>query len=290
MHELLLLLRAGDGFATAAAIASARVPRSVLQRALHDRAVLRVRRGWYALADTPPLELAAVRAGGVLTCVALLRHLGLWTTERPRLHVALGGSSVHDLRPGEVGHWRSWPGQGRRSSSQDGIGAAILHLVTCVSDIDAIATIDSALNRGLLPAEELRSLRAIAPAGTTALFDRADGRSQSGLETKTRVSARRLRVQVRPQVVIPRVGRVDIVVGERLVLESDGHRFHSSLEQFHEDRRRDLELAAQGYLCLRLDNHQIMDDWARTEAVILSLIRRREHLWTPAQTRRQKLG
>jgi very-short-patch-repair endonuclease len=91
-------------------------------------------------------------------------------------------------------------------------------------------------------------------------------------------------------VAIPRVGRVDTVVGERLVLESDGHRYHSSLEQFHEDRRRDLELAAQGYLCLRLDNHQIMHDWPGTEAVIVSLIRRREHLWTPAQRRRHDLS
>ena len=290
MHELLRFLRAGDGFATASALASARVPRSVLQRALDDRAVLRVRRGWYALAGTPPLELAAVRAGGVLTCVALLRHLGLWTAERPRLHVALGLSSVHDLRPGEVGHWRTWPGHSRRSASQDGIGAAILHLMTCAREDDAIATIDSALNSGLLPAEELPALRAIAPVGKRSLLDRADGRSQSGLETKTRVSTRRLRVQVRSQVAIPRVGRVDTVVGERLVLESDGHRYHSSLEQFHEDRRRDLELAAQGYLCLRLDNHQIMHDWPRTEVVVLSLIRRREHLWTPAQRRRHDLS
>lgn len=290
MHELLALLSAAGGFAPAHAVRTAGIPRSDLADAVEAGAVVRVRRGWYALASAPPLELAAVRAGGVLTCVSLLHHLGLWTVDRPALHVALGDSSVHDLRPGAIGHWRRWPGRGRRSFSQDGVGAAVLHLVTCVGEDDAVVTIDSALNLGLLQQDELSTLRALAPAGKRALFDRVDGRSQSGLETKTRLSMARHRVQVRPQVLIPRVGHVDDVIGDRLVLESDGYRFHSSADQFREDRRRDLELARQDYLCIRLDNHQIMEDWPRTEAALLELVRRREHRWSPAQRRRHNLS
>lgn len=290
MYEFLSLLAAGGGFAPAGALRAAGITRSSIEKAVASRAVLRVRRGWYALPAVPPAELAAVRSGGVLTCVSLLHHLGIWTVDRPALHVALGESSVHDLTPGAVGHWRRWPGQGRRSFSQDGLGAAILHLVTCVSEDDAIVSIDSALNLGLLEAEELPGLRALAPVGKRALFSRVDGRSQSGLETRTRLSMGRHRVRVRPQVFIPRVGRVDDVIGDRLVLESDGYRYHSALEQFREDRRRDLELARQEYLCIRLDNHQIMDDWPNTEEVLLSLIRRREHRWSPAQRRRHDLG
>lgn len=95
---------------------------------------------------------------------------------------------------------------------------------------------------------------------------------------------------MRTQVVIPGVGHVDEVIGDRLVLESDGYRFHSSLEQFREDRRRDLELARQEYLCIRLDNHQIMEDWPRTEEALFTIIRRNEHLWSAAQRRRHGLG
>ncbi|MBO0984084.1 DUF559 domain-containing protein [Rathayibacter sp. SD072] len=181
------------------------------------------------------------------------------------------------------------PGQGQRSLSQDGVGAAVLHLVTCVRDDDAIVTIDSALNSGLLTVEELGTLRQLAPLGKRALFERVDGSSQSGLETKTRLRLRRRRVQVRTQVPVPGVGFVDEIVGERLVLESDGYRYHGSLEQFREDRRRDLELARQEYLCIRLDNHQIMEDWPRTEEALLSLIHRQEHLWTAPQRRRRGL-
>ena len=289
MTDLGSLLAAGGGFAPASALRAAGIDRTTLERALSAGDVVRVRRGWYALAGVPEIELAAVRAGGVLTCVSLLHALGLWTTERPGLHVALGDSSVHSVRPGAVGHWRRWPGQGRRSFSQDGIGSAILNLITCIGEDDAIVTIDSALNSGLLDADELPALRALAPAGKRNLFARVDGRSQSGLETKTRLSMRRRNVLVRPQVLIPHVGRVDEVIGDRMVLETDGYRYHSSVEQFHEDRRRDLELARQEYLCIRLDNHQIMDDWPRTEAALFAMIRRNEHLWTAAQRRRRGL-
>ena len=290
MHALLSLLAAGGGFAPARALVDAGVARSTLDRALRDGTVIRVRRGWYALAGAPPVEIAAIAAGGVLTCVSLLHRLGVWTSDRPALHVAFGDSFVHDSRAGVVGHWRRWPGQGRRSFAQDGIGAAILHLVTCVSEVDAIASIDSALNIGLLDVDALRALRALAPVGRRSVFDRADGRSQSGLESKARVCTSALGVSFRPQVHIPRVGRVDGIVGDRMVLETDGYRYHSSVEQFHEDRRRDLELARQEYLCIRLDNHQIMDDWPRTEDVLLTLIRRQEHLWTPAQRRRKNIS
>lgn len=286
MRELLTLLMSGGGFAPARALRAAGIARSSVERALVSGHVVRARRGWYALPTVPPVELAAVRAGGLLTCVSLLHHLGLWTVDRPALHVALGDSSVHELPRGAIGHWRRWPGQGRRSFSQDGVGAAILHLVTCVGEDDAIVTIDSALNRGLLAAEDLPGLRALAPIGKRDLFARVDGRSQSGLETKTRLSTRRHNVRVRTQVVIPAVGRVDQVIGDRLVLESDGYSFHSSIEQFREDRRRDLELARQEYLCIRLDNHQIMEDWPRTEEALFTIIRRNEHLWTAVQRRR----
>lgn len=290
MTDVLALLAAAGGSAPSRALAVAGVRRATLDHALSTGKVVRVRRGWYALADAPAVEVAAVRSGGLLTCVSLLWHLGLWTVERPALHVALGSSSVRAVRGGIVGHWRQWPGQGQRSFAQDGVGSAILHAVTCVSEDTAIVTIDSALNTGLLSPDELSSLRALAPVGKRALFDLVDGRSQSGLESKIRVSMRRHGVQVRPQVFVPGVGHVDDIIGERLVVESDGYRYHCSLAQFREDRRRDLELARRGYLCLRLDNHQIMDDWPRTEEVLLTLVRNREHLWTPAQRRRHNVS
>ena len=48
--------------------------------------------------------------------------------------------------------------------------------------------------------------------------------------------------------------------------------------------------ARQEYLCIRLDDHRIMEDRPRTEEVLLSLIRRQEHLWSAPQRRRHGLS
>jgi very-short-patch-repair endonuclease len=47
------------------------------------------------------------------------------------------------------------------------------------------------------------------------------------------------------------VGWVDLLVEGRLVVEIDGYAYHSSPQQFADDRRRDAALAAMGSQVLR---------------------------------------
>ena len=107
----------------------------------------------------------------------------------------------------------------------------------------------------------------------------ADGRAQSGLETLARLRLRSRGLKIRVQVTIPPVGRVDLLVGDRLVIELDGDEWHSTREQREEDRRRDSALVARGYLVMRAGYHRVLDDWDAFEREVLAVVRRREHRW-----------
>lgn len=81
-----------------------------------------------------------------------------------------------------------------------------------------------------------------------------------------------------PQVKIPGLGRVDFLVGKRLIIEVDSRAFHDTEDSFERDRERDLKAAALGYITIRVTYKQVMHGWAAKEKEILKVIRRREHL------------
>jgi hypothetical protein len=64
----------------------------------------------------------------------------------------------------------------------------------------------------------------------------------------------------------PGLQRVDALVPSwRVVAEADGRTWHTRLADFENDRRRDAEAAAAGYLTLRFTHHQLVDEvrWVR---------------------------
>ena len=79
---------------------------------------------------------------------------------------------------------------------------------------------------------------------------------------------------VQQQVVIPGVGRVDMVIDGRLVVEVDGAGFHSDPVAVENDRRRNAELAALGFAVVRLSYPRITQDWAWCERVVLETLSR----------------
>ncbi|NQX14232.1 type IV toxin-antitoxin system AbiEi family antitoxin domain-containing protein [Microbacteriaceae bacterium VKM Ac-2855] len=288
--DLIDLLAETGGFISTAQLTAAKIPRAVVTGALRDELIVRVRRGWYALASAPEADRRAVAAGGVLSCVSLLAEKELWVVNRPTLHVAVSPSAAVAPSKSATLHWKKWSDFGHESLSRDRTESAILHMLTCIPGEDAVVTMDSAVNSKTISLGDLDGLRSLAPVGKRRLFDLVDPAAQSGLETRIRLAARGMRVQVRSQVLIPGVGHVDNLLGERLVIESDGDRFHSTKQQRMIDRRRDAQLVDLEYLPMRLDHEQIMDDWPRQRAIILGIIRRGEHLWSPQQRRRRNLG
>lgn len=83
-----------------------------------------------------------------------------------------------------------------------------------------------------------------------------------------------LGIRVDCQVDIDGVGRVDFVVGGRLILESDGKQNHASPERRHKDLIRDAAASALGYETLRFDFAMIVYDWPRVIAAILPALAR----------------
>ena len=181
-------------------------------------------------------------------------------------------------------HWRN-----HRSSPRDGVASvidALIDAVQCQPEEYAVVVIDSALNRGLVTLRQLEAAFEQLPRRYARALGRADGRSQSGTETLVRLRLRALGIRVSLQVRISGVGYVDLIVGDRFVLECDSRRFHTGDERYHGDRLRDRELIKLGYLPMRLTYEMIMFDWPETLETILSRVRRREHLWP----RRSKTG
>ncbi len=69
--------------------------------------------------------------------------------------------------------------------------------------------------------------------------------------------------------------RVDFVWTKgRLIVEIDSYQFHSSPQRFADDRQRDYETGASGYLTLRLTDHEVSNDIDLT----VQKIRRYVHL------------
>ena len=278
-----LLARLG-GVASLAALQDGGVSRRDLDRAVRVGDVVRIRNGWFAVPHAPADVVRAVRVGGVLSCSSLLRLHGVWCVSDRRLHVRVPPNAARLRSPDDRRVPLSAAAHGVAVHSPalllgpeavDSVLGGLLCVMRCMARPHAVATLDSALNKGLVSMEQLRSL----PGRHDELLRLVDPSAQSGLESLVRLSLRGRRVRVRPQVRIAGVGFVDLVIGDRLVLELDGWEFHGTRRAFEEDRRRDLELARLGYDRLRLTYDQVLHEWSTVESTILEKVRRREHLW-----------
>ncbi|MEL4504695.1 DUF559 domain-containing protein [Luteococcus sp. H138] len=147
----------------------------------------------------------------------------------------------------------------------------------CLDEDNFIAAVDSVVHHKLATLGEVRAALGGIPRAEQAL-DRCD-RAESGTETFTRLRLRSRKVQLRTQVQIGEVGRVDLLVGERLIIEVDSKAHHTGEENYAKDRERDLELRALGYIVVRLTYEQVMFGWATVEQSLLAMIRRGDHWW-----------
>ena len=118
------------------------------------------------------------------------------------------------------------------------------------------------LSEGLLDSQQLN----VAAARLAA--DDLDHRSESGIESLVRVALRDSGLHVASQVVVPGVGRVDLLVEGRVIVEVDGRRWHAG-EQAR-DYWRDLELARRGYAVVRVDYRLVV---SRLDAVVAAVLR-----------------
>jgi very-short-patch-repair endonuclease len=265
----------GDGFT-----------RGDIRRAVQHRLVIRVRQGWYALPGVRPELIQAARVGGRLTCLSGIRLHGAWQYPTGVLHVSTAANSCRLREPTDKArrlsasapvqvHWRDHEPSGSR---------LLLAPLDCLSDLVhcqepeiVMTAVDSALHNGIISIEQWQHLLSRAPAEARNAMADAEPRCESGTETLTRIRLTPFGLQICPQEQIPGVGRVDFLIGERLVIEVDGAEYHTDPERFEADRRRDAVLSRLGYRVLRFSYRQVMYRWQEVEDAVLAAVIRGDH-------------
>jgi very-short-patch-repair endonuclease len=290
--SLLTLAGRHGGVLSLPALQRAGFSASDLAGAVRQESLIRVRRGWYAAEDAPQDVVRAVRVGGALTASSTARLHGVWLLEDELLHVRVRASASRLRSPDDASialdreahrvclHYRPaepWR-TGAVGSARDGLARSIAEMFRCAGTVPAMVALESALNRGLLSMQSIELIRQLTPGWAQRPLGLASPDSDSGLETIARLLLHRLHVHVRTQVLITGVRRVDLLVGDRLIIELDGRSFHSG-EDFERDRAQDLELALRGYLVVRLSYRMVTADWNRTHRAVVVLVRRGLHRW-----------
>ncbi|MEZ0447866.1 DUF559 domain-containing protein [Cellulomonas sp. ICMP 17802] len=251
-----------------------------LRRAVDDGAVARVGRGVYCIEGAPDALVAAAAHGALVACVSAVALAGVAVVVRPE-HPHLAAprdrgvvrSTVRDAFPCVI-HRELVPGE-RRSPGATVVplATALARMLLCCPPDHAVVSIDSGVQRRLVTTAAIAdSLGATAPVGARVVLARADGRSRSPIETLARLALRAAGLPVEVAVVVPMVGEVDLVVAGRVVVELDGFAYHSGPVEFREDRRRDRELALQGYVVLRFTAQDVLHDVARLVAVVRAAV------------------
>ncbi|WP_401000909.1 endonuclease domain-containing protein [Agromyces sp. GXQ0307] len=284
------IVRANGGALPYRALDELGVSRRAVAAAVRGGRLVQVRERWFAVPDAPHDVVRAVRVGGTLTAASVARLEGLWIRDDRMLHVrvpstagrlwspdssAAGRAPLDRARHGVCVHYRTVPGL---PTARDGIVLALAEMSACAPLLDAQIATDSALASGALTTADLGVLRELLGPSRRRIVEQADAGCQSGTETIVRLLLRGRRVAHRTQVHIAGVGRVDVLVGDRLVIEIDGEGFHTGPE-FERDRRRDFELTMRGYLVLRLSYSMVMHEWDTVREGVLALIARGEHRW-----------
>lgn len=278
MHtlEILEALAATDGgvFSRRAAISAGAEP-AAIERLRHTGDIVAVRRGWYRLPGADPLVVAAVKAGAVLTCVSALRyHSGIWVPPHRTTHLR---RARHRRRPShrdcDAGHPMSSPVR-----AVDSLPDALRCAAHCLDADEFVAVLDSTLrrDRDRYSVGDLREILSDAPLHVTRLLDFVDPLAGSGTESLVRFRLQYARIKVRSQQYIPGIGRVDLLVGDRLIIECDSTEYHSGPQRL-EDNRRDRAATRGDYRVMRVDYSEVIGNWPAILAEILDIVRTGRH-------------
>ncbi|RZS68621.1 uncharacterized protein DUF559 [Agromyces ramosus] len=285
--HVIQFIRANGGALSYRELDRGGIPRAAVSAAVSDHAIQRVRRGWFAIPDAPRDVVRAARVGGAVTAASAARLEGVWLLGDPLLHVRVPSSTGRLRNPDASDepldrrrhavclHYRTVP---VITGARDALPIALAEMLACAEPTAAIVAMDSAVSVGAISVGDLDQVRALAPSSRRSLVDRVNPGSASGIETIVRLFLRTHGIRHRVQVFIPRVGHVDLLVGDRLVIEVDGEGFHTGPE-FEADRRRDFELVMRGYTVVRLSYRMVLNEWDAVSSGILELVRRGGHRW-----------
>lgn len=265
-----VLLREQGGVVTAAQLVALGHTRRQIREGLGG-SLRTIRHGWFAAPGAGADVEAAVAAGGCLTCVSVLRLRGAWIPEGlGRVHARRSRSREPASKAGVV--WCPVPLAPVRRPI-DPLPVAIRSAARCLDDEDLVVVCDSLLHKGLV---DQAALREWLPGDRRV--ERCEPRSESGTESMVRLRLTSAKVRFDVQVQLDGVGRVDFLIGRRLIVEIDSRAHHDSPAAYAEDRRRDRAAVARGYVVLRLTYQDVVHDWPRAWENLRAIVRAGDHL------------
>jgi very-short-patch-repair endonuclease len=250
--------------------------------AVRKGTIVRVRRGHYCTPDVDEALQRAVRVGGSLTCLSELRRRRIWVLDDDRLHVQLATTASRLRNPDdravrfrasgrEVLHWHRGASPAAPGGPHASTIEALICAARCVGRRALVASIDSAMRQGVVTRGDLHRLTSALPLSFRDIPRLVDPRAESGLETIVRVLLRDLGLHVKPQVLFRGIGRVDLLVEDWIVVETDGVEFHDAIVSTR-DRRRDAALSSRGYTVLRFRYAQVVFEPLAVAAAIVSAV------------------
>lgn len=286
---LVAWLRQREGIAHRADVLRAGMPVEVLRELVRRGGARMIRRQWVSLPEASRDLVVAAHTAGRLSCTSLARRRGWWMPEAvPRgIHVHVspkaGSTSLPDGVDGRL-HWSRPLAPSARTDLRATVEDALAHIAVCLPHETALILWESASKTEKLSPETLRgipwsTIRARELAASTT------GLSDSGIETDLFATIRSWRVPVRQQVKIAG-HRVDLLIGDWLVVQADGFEFHSTPEQRSQDIAHDAELRLRGHTVLRFSYHQIVRDSRAVEEVLRRAIAQGLHLHPSAANTR----
>lgn len=244
-----------------------------LTSAARSGQVIRPRRGWVALPDADAELIAAARHGVVLTCVTQARRRGLWVLKEDRPHVAAPSHSGSMTAKNGVVHWRRPLVPRPPGTLEDPIENLLVNVALCQPVEAARAVWESALRQQFVTMDSLALLP--LPGVAHQLLATCSIWSDSGLETFVVPRLRWMRLPLRQQTWV--LGhRVDLLIGERLILQIDGA--HHVGPQRDADIAHDAHLRLAGYFVIRVSYAQVLHYWAEVQDLLMRAVAQQLHV------------
>lgn len=210
--------------------------------------------------------------------------MGAWVLADTRLHVAVRPNacqlrtprdSRRRLQSGDVVvHWALTSQTNRLRRD---IGEALLDYAACAEPLLVAASANALVREHPTVRRGWPELRPRFPQRCQSALALVDGVCESGTEFVFWARLGDLHGVIDRQVMIVGVGRVDFVVGSRLVVEIDGFDHHGGREQYESDRDRDAALSRLGHRVLRFSHRQVFERWAWVEASVRAALARGDH-------------
>lgn len=252
---------------------AANIPPRRLDPYIRRGDLFRPRNGWIAVPEADPMLVAAAETGVVLTCVTQAARLGLWQVDDGRVHVGIAPDRHTRRATDALLHWRVPPTPRDPASLTDPLDNVLALIAECQPYEDALAVWESALRTGQADAGSLTMLA--TTERSRRLARDAAPYSDAGTESVILARLRWLRIPLRRQVWL--LGhRVDLLLGDRLVIQVDGG--HHVGAQRASDVAHDARLLAAGFHVIRITVWQLHHEWPAVQERIQAAIARGLHL------------